>query len=502
MNALFKKASKKIFHNVNYDLLKSKLIPDDHTYLLNVINSSIEDYGFQDIFSLISITSVPPIDMINKNKRNGSSKPVDIAISDFRPFKFLFIYKGQQHENIMLLPALISDDNMIRISSVQYTIRRVITDMVITVERNSILLNFTKRNVKIEGNPYKIKVDGLVKPGLLLFSANSFPLNKGKIRIPILLYKMIKDGLRTTIGLDFIFQHRDIAYDSEIYKKYESLLERDRGTKYVFLFKRDDIDNNVEVSKHLEKRLLPIIYCLDKIPGVDSELLDYLNGPDEKDLWIDTMCLITSDNKESIQFNKHNILSHLATMETMNEMATFDILKKINIHVDSFVDLLGICNDYFHVWLLSKLSDADKRLEVLPYIYAPVIQAMNRLLQVIKELNVDMVDNIEFNNKLTNEMRTGKIFDIKKNNDLLTLKEQINANNVYYGALVATTQNRKYGIVSNLIPNGDDVTIGNVNIIPKNNPHPTNTINPFMELNGTVIVKDPVMQKLNEQIKR
>jgi competence protein ComGF len=500
VNNTFLNTCRSLHQNINPDMLNgfaTREVANGIKYLVDTIRNIIVENGLSNRIQLEHIIPMSPSAIMNIARNQTTA--VDISRSSLLSYELTWTYNGTIITNRLLLPT--PKGNTLTLADVNYLIIPEITDMVISVLQNDvILITLIKKIIKVHQQVLVTLVDKKIHVGRVIFSRDLLKLNNGKIRIPLLLYSLIKEGIETIMPSIKIIHETD-EFDKEAYMPVSSRKMKGVGTNYVILIPRG------LASEMMIHRATQLIYMFDMVKDMDEELFNMFDNvhtkEEEDDYWKSMMSLIVSDVRYGVEYNRDIVLQHLSSLENLNEFVTFDILKKVGITVNSYVELLLKVSDNFIDWTIGNNVDEFnyKRLEVNPKLYKPVTNRVARLMTTLKDN--PKTTTVEMENRIKNEIRPGAIFEIKTDQSILYLKEQINANNAW-GNLKLSTQNRRGSAVEELIPTADATTIGNLNIINKNIPYPTAFVNPTLNVNDEtrIIDKDEDMDILEEKLRR
>jgi len=453
-------------------------------HLFRVLTQSLQDYRINDI-TLISIKK----QNLKQVLENMLEKITDISDNDLVTYNFKFSFKGGIIEMPIALPIL--RGNILTLSNVRYRVIPIVSDLVLNSVKGNLYINIDKKSIELNGKTISYFKNDAIVNNYLVYSPNLYKPNKGYIKIPLTLYEIHKSGFRNVLGCDF-----EVMDPTNYTMKSDETIFYNQENVYIHEhIKIGIVIKNVDLTHDREFIISQILYVLYNLP-VTSDLFEdavTTNNPDEEtSYWNMVIAIIISDGKRSASYALQEVIKHLDVTQHLDEKDAFNMLAKINIHVNSFKELLLTSSINFGKWVNLGLPHTEKRLEVLEHLLKPITNKFNTLFNYLTLIERDKFSNPELQKLFRNRVRQLTIFGLMKNgmSPCLVLDDQSNANHIYMN-IKTETKSKKGVALSALIPTASSIYLGNANVVPKSTPHMECTINMTMKVDEDGFIELP-----------
>ena len=458
----------------------------------------------------------------------------DVTISSVRRVKYTFTYDGEPLWVDMYLP-IINKDNTMTISNTKYVLMPVLTDKIISPQKDHVFIKFYRHKIREEDIVFnfmkKSKGDdeSSLSRTMIPFCPKLYGIRdirdvKGFGAVtPLALYMLARytlNGVNNKFHTNIrILDANDPIVDDFVRKgwtAYSSLGKQLPEMRMPEPRRHSKVVMSETTDTFAETLATSILYMFDAMPDMQDEF------DDTTLFWKYALGLMTFKRNISAEGLIASINDHLINLETyVDSIARDDIRSMGYTDIDedfdffSFVHILIRDHTVFKKIGLSNSSTVlDKNLDILYYMMFDIISSFNT---AFSELNKVFKDKEKKGQEITHKnvldvmqsrsMRTRAIFNISKGkNSILPL---IMANNCCDNKILKITslvelQSRGNGVKkasnkgsSNLPAEASqlkaiDVFYGNNFHLPKSLPSPLARLNPFPRFgpDGRIIVPE------------
>jgi len=458
----------------------------------------------------------------------------DVTMSSVRRVKYTFTYDGEPLWVDMYLP-IINKDNTMTISNTKYVLMPVLTDKIISPQKDHVFIKFYRHKIREEDIVFNLmkmdKVDEVpaLHRVLIPYCPKLYGIRDIKDRLgfgavtPLALYMLAKhtlSGVNKKFHSNIKVLNSDDPEISTLVKKgwtaYSSMGKQLPEMKMVISERHSKVVMAERTDSFSETLATSILYMFDAMPDMEDQYEDSVL------FWKYALGLMTFKRNISSEGLMVSINDHLINLDTYVDSITRDDIRSMGYtNIDdtfdffSFVHILIRDHKIFKKIGLSNSSTVlDKNLDILYYMMFDIISSFNT---AFSELNKVFKDKEKKGQEITHKnvldvmqsrsMRTRAIFNISKGkNSILPL---ILANNCCDNKVLKITslvelQSRGNGVKkasnkgsSNLPAEATqlkaiDVYYGNNFHLPKSLASPLARLNPYPRFtnDGRIIVPD------------
>ena len=452
------------------------------------ISRIINDFNFSDL-ELVKIKP-RPASKVFQHLKDAANVPLEE--NDLLPYEFIFNYKGKEFIHIVDLP--VPDGKRLTLKGVKYSVIPTIVDTILTIgERFTI--NLSKRIIHLDAqylNIVKSSGENVIAP--MVFSDKLFKeASSGFMKIPILMYTIIKYGVRNVVGNFSI-----LVGDEILPEGYETIrLQTKNSNGLCIMYKIDEYESSEKLS-----RLYQMAYIVGNINFEYSNdimnIFKYnLEIEDEQDVWYTISALLAVNFKKSANHCLAEFKTHVnVTIEGLSEQYSLDRLREIGINARHLVDLFAILSDNYNEWRNVPLPNMKRRVEVLSIFLSPILSGFTVTMNKFSNYDWEQLTVVTIKNTLNKHMKA-RILSTTRNMSLV--QEQHNNPSPINNIAVSTehiTRPDKGGSVKALIPEAEDIFVGNVNVLPGSVPFVLASLNPTLNITDNVISVDKEKTKL------
>jgi len=458
----------------------------------------------------------------------------DVTISSVRRVKYTFTYDNEPLWVDMYLP-IINKDNTMSISNSKYVLMPVLTDKIISPQKDHVFIKFYRHKIREEDTVYNFMKKDIadsefrLSRTLIPYCPKLYGIRDIKDRLgfgaitPLALYMLAKHtlkGVNNKFNTKVVVLNNDDpeidAYIKKGWTAYASTGKQLPAMKMVISERHSKIILSEHTDTFSEILATSILYMFDAMPDMEAEF------EDSNLFWKYVLGLMTFKRDISSEGLMSSINDHLVNLDTyVDSIARDDIRSMGYTDIDdtfdffSFVHILLRDHKIFKKIGLSNSSTVlDKNLDIIYYMMFDIISSFNT---AFSELNKVFKDKEKKGQPVTHKnvldvlqsrsMRTRAIFNISKGrNSILPI---IIANNCCDNKILKITslvelQSRGNGVKkasnkgSGNLPaeasrlKAIDILYGNNFVLPKSLPTPLAKLNPFAEFkdDGRIIVPE------------
>ena len=394
----------------------------------------------------------------------------------------------------------------------KYNLVPILSDKVISVDKNKIFLRLMRDKINIEAEDMNILINGkphpiiLIKNIILRVDKRNLKNNMGDLPIPTILYLFIKYGYKEVVNrLCGSYTKMDITYKGIVAKPkqliYEAIPRPHKKYKYKHLYSQHDVKivvNSRRRTSSIDVIASSMLYLLNIFSPQARGLVDAINSDDietERHIYKLFMGTLIFKDNYNVDRTIAEINEHFKLLDAYVDNVVIKILKTADVEVSNIFDLFEVVLTEF----VKRTSDSlnynldvtNGYMDILYYIYFNNIVAINTTIRNIvtskKTLTVKDVESI-FNKFF--KPRT--IFNITKNGSPLALKNVDYTGDNYYPKLArdmavqaqgeGINRSKKPFIYSLRFITGLDPITGDLLGLQKKCPSPRTNINMFVDV--------------------
>jgi len=473
------------------------------------------------------LTPEQTLDLLYKEGKSGST-PFDISKSTIYMVDLGFKWEGEPLYAYTHLP-FVKDGSIMTLSDTKYVTSGVVTDSVLTVGQNSILIKTLQGKITIQSLPYQYFLNGNRELYNIPYSERILnheqKTNKSVMVSPLILYRLATKGLSSFGDIQIRFKE-DASLDST-YDCYslDSLTIKSLKTNDDWARTRPENRMRVYVNKKHKKDLstravaVAMLYVYQHEMEEFSELLDLLNTPAELDLWSFLIGKCVYRDKKTTGDILAIMEAHFITLNFRLDTIHNKRLKGIGIEVDDYYDLLGYVAINYN-YMLDKgveiSQDIHKKyLETAYYILYPILVTINRFINnITKKANKSKspLSLKSVKNYIQNDIRRRTVFSLISGSVNITMSACDSSNDSKYLKLlsVLTMQNQAQGVdhartrgMANQFKtlHAVDSLVGSIGYLPKKTPSPLFRQNLFLDIDpdtGRFLFTEEELDVLNK----
>lgn len=541
MNALLAKTIDETCPKFNKDVtegISKNVMKGFPNYLDEIFKSSIKSLSPNIPLKYVGFRKMNPEEEFNSLIVNDSNKTIyDLTVSDIYPVEYMFEYNGEPIRKPIYLP--FSDrGNLIKISSVAYSIVPVLSDTVISPSFKQIFVRLLKDKLTFKAVPKNFIVNGEKVPGNLVYtnivktSSMNIKDNIGKPFTSVSLYLLGEYGIKETIKRycktdKFIVTNEDVEKYRKDYRVYESTKVKPRNLKESGYRGHDVkilIHNSVPVTHFLENFIFGIIYTLDILPEHAEDMVSVVNSgiiKDELLYWRIMLGRISYKNSFSVDRIVEDMKEHFDTLQGYIDNLIKSKLADNKIYVDNFFDLLYVLLENFNTWILNSKeynSDINNRyIDILYYMLYDIILSFNKVILNINKRASKKHEILSYKEvaKIMSDVKAKTIFQlVKSSSPNLAIQLTESTTDLMYPKITALLEDQSCGNgvkrgsnsqfpEATRVLRGHDLYLGSLLFLTKTRPSPRFRANLYMQYNvrnGRLIIPkdiEKIIKKLD-----
>lgn len=420
---------------------------DRNKKLIMTINEIFKDNGIKVRLDSIVLPDIRSVKI-----------PTNVEISESSLISYIFTFKiFDKYEYVKSIQLPVPIGNRLTISDRLVRILPVLTESVINVASNDTCISMVKKNVIISNltiNMIKNGTDSVL--GEVSWSSLHKPSTRGKMRTPIIIYRLMEEGYKGIFGSSIKFVKLGIDPIEDGWTQYNGVDNIDGDTIISM--------RNKDIPKHVG-RISQMCYIFNML-NLQLRGLENIES-NEYDLWFSILCMLSS-NGEPVSFNQHDMRQHMGIVKTLNEAKT---LKRLGVNgINTFPRLL----DYVGNSIKSELKKNSDYLEVDDYFYEPFSVAAT---QVAQKILLQQPEHGAIEGIINKFFTFGMFYRILKNQVCVEPYMQNNPAG-FFKHLKVVNQKVLTSDRATMIPKVGDMKDLTINMIPKSVPYP-NIQNPY-----------------------
>lgn len=486
--------------------------------ILRVVSQDFPEGWHYDTYTLCS----PEEELLEETPiKVGGRAAVDIAQSDIYLVRLHFYYcKGPGHPRENLEPhrifmPYVGDAGSIMLSGSRHFISPVLSDVVMSYDRDRIFVQFRRAKFHIGYHNHSAIIDGArVETSLawsVLYHLKSNQRTEMR-KVALLHYLLGHCGLKETFkrygGCDVVVSNSVLSvqdYPTDKWVHVHSSNPQTKpfygGSRVYMVLPREQYEAN---KNTVNSMITALYFIMDRFHTyISADHVDIL------DMWRMTLGLILWDDKRPAVILE-DINKHFDSLDRYVDDMVAPVLARIDMPSENLYDFLMHCIRDIDDWYEQKHARQSdlyrKELTVLPHVFSEFNDAIFKFyFDLINEHNKNGLTKDSFSKLLKDHLKGRMVFNIK-NGRANICSMGISGDNKYFKAtsiLTPQTSNsgkRDPGAAANITLHTSIAGAGSYLNLPKKDPSGIARGNPYIQLeNGTKIMQNPANKELEDR---
>lgn len=454
----------------------------------------------------------------------GGRAAVDIAQSDIYLIRLHFYYcEGPGHPRVNLEPHRIfmphvGDAGSIMLSGSRHFISPVLSDVVMSYDRDRIFVQFRRAKFHIGYHNHSAFIDGVRTETSLAWSVlyHLKSNQRTEIRkVALLHYLLGHCGLKETFrrygGCNPIVSNTTLSiedYPSDKWVHVQSSNPQTKpfygGSRIYMVIPRAEYEAN---KNTLNSMITALYFIMDRFHTyIMAEHVEMV------ETWRMTLGMILWDDKR-LPVILEDINKHFDSLDRYVDDMVGPVLARINMPSETLYDFLMHCIRDIDDWYEKKHERQSdlyrKELTVLPHVFSAFNDAIFKFyFDLINEHNKNGLTKESFSKLLKDHLRARMVFDIKNGRANISSMGTSGDNKFFKITSILTPQTsnsgkRDAGAGINIPLHTSIAGAGSYLNLPKKDPSGIARGNPYIMLeNGTKILQNPANKELEDETQR